>query len=59
MAKCGGVFMIQRKIAGQHTFIMENTELKKTAFMLLKEKVDGKTFDTLKEAKEYVVRING
>ena len=37
MVKCGGVFMIQRKIVGQHTFIMENTELKKTAFMLLKE----------------------
>lgn len=37
MEKCGGAYMIQRKIAGQHTFIMENTELKKTAFMLLRE----------------------
>lgn len=37
MAKYGGVFTTQRKIAGQHTFIMENTELKKTVFMLLKE----------------------
>ena len=37
IAKYGGVFTTQRKIAGQHTFIMGNTGLKKTAFMLLKE----------------------